>query len=123
MKLASFFYCINIIPDKKIYFLNLKTKTIKLFNKECKICLKTHSGGDPPDIIIKFEDGKVVFLSIAKGNGTNPYPDGLLDKCIEEIQNNGGSLNNDIIQNLNNDEIYAYVYSLENEIQREYLKL
>ncbi|HEY5124259.1 MAG TPA: hypothetical protein VIK14_11035 [Ignavibacteria bacterium] len=95
---------------------------MKLFNKECEICLKTYNGG-PPDIIIRFEDGKIVRLGNAKGNGTNPYPDGLVDKCIEEIQNNGGSLNSDSIQNLNNDEIFEYVNSLENEIQREYQKV
>lgn len=95
---------------------------MKLFNKECEICLKTYNGG-PVDIIIKFEDGKVVPLGNAKGNGTKPYPYGLMDKCMDEIIKNGGSLETKGVHTINNEEIYKYVESLENEIQAEYLKL
>ncbi|HEY5123700.1 MAG TPA: hypothetical protein VIK14_08195 [Ignavibacteria bacterium] len=95
---------------------------MKLFNNECEICLETYNGG-PPDIKIKFDGGKVVSLGKAKGNGTKPFPDGLMDKCIDEMKINGGSLDKEGIHNINNEEVYTYVQSLEKEIQREYQKV
>jgi len=95
---------------------------MKLFNKNCKIILRTYQGGGPADIIIKFEDGKEVNLSIAKGGSVNPYPNGLIDECIKEFQQYGGSLDKEQEKEINNISIVDYVFKHEYEIEQEYLK-
>jgi len=84
--------------------------------------LRSSQGGGPADIIIKFEDGKEVNLSIAKGGSVNPYPIELMDKCIEEFNRYGGSLEKKGEKEIKNESIVDYVYEHINEIEQEYLR-
>jgi hypothetical protein len=95
---------------------------MKLSNKNCKIILRSYKSGGPTDIIIKFDDGKEVNLSIAKGGSVNPYPNGLIDECIEEFKRYGGSLDKEEEKEIKNQSIVDYVFKHEYEIEQEYLR-